>query len=91
MSVNLQNNVLITQDGRACLGEFGIIGAFERFDFYMYELETVRYMAPECFYLKGAYGSPETSGPSKESDVYSLAVTSFSVRHGPSFVIHPAT
>ena len=79
MADDPQNNVLITQDGQACLAEFGIIEAFERLDFYMYEMETVRYMAPECVYLGGHYGSPESSRPSKESDVYSLAVASFSV------------
>ena len=52
------------------------------------KLETVRYMAPEQFLGEciplGFIGSP-----SKESDVYSLAITSFEVC--PSFAIHPTT
>jgi len=40
--------------------------------------ETLRYMAPER--TKGGGDGRWVSGPSKESDVYSLAMTSFSVR-----------
>lgn len=72
-----QNNVLINLDGEACLGEFGITGAFRRFEPHAYELGTILYIAPEFFFW-GALAA-ETSWPSKESDVYSLAMTSFSV------------
>jgi hypothetical protein len=41
-----------------------------------YKLETVRYMAPERF---SANFPPEIDDPSKESDAYSLAMTSFEV------------
>ena len=41
-----------------------------------HELETLRYMAPERVSLESG---PIVVGPSKESDVYSLSMTSFSV------------
>jgi len=81
-----QNNVLITRDGHACLGEFGIVGASHRPELYAYELGTLRFMAPECFLW---VSSPRISRPSKESDVYSFAMTSFSV--GSSVVSRPTT
>ena len=73
----VQNNILITQDGQACLGDFGIAGSFTQYTSHLYRRETLRYMAPER--------TPANTigflvdGPSKESDVYSLAMTSFSV------------
>ena len=76
---NVQDNVFINWAGEACLGEFGIAGAFRPFGPHAYELGTLRYMAPECF-LWGSFGGLEASRPSKESDIYSLAMTSFSVR-----------
>ena len=82
---NAQNNILITRDGRACLGEFGITGSFPCFQIRVYELTTLRYMAPECFSLRFW-----DEGPSKHlsgSDVYSFVMTSFSVRS--SGVNHP--
>jgi len=85
MPDHAQNNILISPDGHACLGEFGITGTFRCFDFYVYELETLRYMAPECF----IFWRFETSDHSKESDIYSLAVTSYSVCS--SVVTHPPT
>jgi len=78
MPNNAQNNVLITPDGQACLGEFGIIGSFPCFRTRVYELTTLRYMAPECFSLQ--FGDQEPNRRSEKSDVYSLAMTSFSVR-----------
>ena len=88
MPDNLQNNILITRDGQACLGEFGITGVFWRSRFYDYELGTLRFTAPECC-LWVTHDSPETNRRSKRSDVYSLAMTSFSV--SPPVVIHPTT
>ena len=76
---NSQNNILITRDGEACLGDFGIAGAFQRLGFYAYGLGTLRYTAPERF-PREAYWSPKVTDPSRESDIYSLAMTSFSVR-----------
>lgn len=80
MPDNAQNNIFIARDGRACLGEFGIAGAVQRYDFFTYELETLRYMAPECFLSAEFPSDPKTSGIQKEGDVYSLTMTSFSVR-----------
>ena len=84
MTNNVQNNILVARGGQACLGDFGITGAFPRFSSSGYGLRTLRYMAPEWFFG----GDLGTSVPSKESDVYSLAMTSFSVRS--SVVDHPA-
>jgi len=73
----VQSNILITQDGQACLGDFAIAGAFVR-PYMYYRSETLRYMAPERF---SARGTPLlVDGSSKESDVYSVAMISFSVR-----------
>jgi len=85
MTDNAQNTILITQDGQACLGEFGITISFPCFWTQVYELSTLRYMAPECLSLKLRDWDP--SGHSKEGDVYSLAMTSFSVCF--SSVNHP--
>jgi hypothetical protein len=76
----VQSNILITQDGHACLGDFGIVDAVRDLTHHDHKLETLRYVAPEHFawYM---------STPSKTSDVYSLAMTSFEVRC--SIVNHP--
>jgi len=64
------------------------MGAFEPFSWNHYDLRTLYYMAPECLFAV-IFGDPDTSSPSRESDVYSLAVTSFSVC---SLVVsHPTT
>ncbi|KAF9649110.1 kinase-like protein [Thelephora ganbajun] len=68
-------NILITQDGRACLGDFGISDGFSDLSFIRFKLGTARYMAPERVSLLN-------SSPSQKSDVYSLAVTSFTVLTG---------
>ena len=73
-----QNNILVTQDGQACLGDFGIAGAFGDLWYDNLKLGTVRYMAPEQFLGDYILSGPIRS-PSKESDVYSLAMTSFAV------------
>ncbi|KAF9649102.1 kinase-like protein [Thelephora ganbajun] len=65
-------NILITQDGRVCLGDFGISGGFSDLSFTRFKLGTARYVAPERL---DSLNSP----PSKQSDVYSLAMTSFTV------------
>ena len=88
MANNVQNNILITRNGQACLGDFGLTGAFPRFHFSDYGLTTLRFMAPEWF-VGESTGDLGTSRPSKESDVYSLAMTSFSVRS--SVLNRPAT
>ena len=86
MPNDAQNNILITRDGQACLGDFGITGSFPCFNIWVYELTSLRYMAPECLSLE--LGRRQPSRCSKESDVYSLAMTSFSVRS--SGVNHPS-
>jgi len=69
----IQGNILITRDGNACLGDFGITTA--RRWLPMFKLGTIRYMAPERL------GSGDRANlASKESDVYSFAMTSFTVR-----------
>ena len=77
---NTQNNILITGDGQACLGDFGIAVSFWTTEPYVCDLEHIRYMAPERFYMRSHDAVLETGSAEKESDVYSLAVTSFSVR-----------
>lgn len=68
-------NILISRDGRACLGDFGIVGNFGKLSFPSFKLGTARYMAVERMDL--------TDGsPSKKSDIYSLAMTSFTVLTG---------
>jgi hypothetical protein len=71
----VQGNILIARDGEACLGDFGIASAFRDLTYHDYKLETIRYMAPERL-----PEAPMIDGPSKVSDVYSLAMTSFKVR-----------
>jgi len=76
----VQNNILITRDGQACLGDFAIAGTFTWISYEFYQQETLRYMAPECI--------PDgVKHPSRGSDVYSLAMASFSVC--ASFGNHP--
>jgi len=73
----IQNNILIIQDGQACLGDFGITEAFTGYHSSLHEPETLRYFAPER--IKMHRYDADVVGPSKESDIYSLAMTSFSV------------
>jgi len=78
----------VTQDGQACLGDFAIAGMFTAnvFSFKHYQPETLRYIAPERTF--DGFSSLML-GPTKESDVYSLAMTSFSVC--ACFGNHPTT
>ena len=73
---DVKNNILITRDGRACLGDFGIVGAFGALSFPKFKLGTARYMALERLTCLGG-------SPSKKSDIYSLAMTSFTVCSSP--------
>ena len=82
--LHVQGNILITQDGQACLGDFGIIGAFKDLTYHDYKLETIRYMAPERLSRV-----PTINSPSKQSDVYSLATTSFEVRSSAANCLTP--
>jgi len=78
----------MTQDGQACLGDFAIAGMFtvRGYSFEDHQPETLRYIAPER--ISDDISSP-VAGPTRESDVYSLAMTSFSVC--ASFANHPTT
>jgi serine/threonine protein kinase len=79
----IQNNILITQDGQACLADFGFATTFD-LNLTLCKLETLRFTAPECLsrpfsgvpYLDHSY----FHDPSKEGDIYSIAMTSFNVR-----------
>ena len=82
----VQGNILITQDGQACLADFGIAGAFRGLPRHDHKLETLRHMAPERF-SEDIDSFPIINGPTKAGDVYSLAITSFEVR--PSTVNSP--
>jgi len=62
----------MTRGGRPCLSDFGIAGAFIDHPFHKFKLETVRYVAPEWIHR-------DADPPGKEGDVYSLAMTSFTV------------
>ena len=75
---HVQGNILITPDGNACLGDFGIGGVFTELwfwaDGFRPKLRTAQYMAPEQF-----AHTNNIKFASKESDIYSLAMTSFTV------------
>jgi serine/threonine protein kinase len=45
---HVQNNILITQDGQACLADFGFAATFT-LTAQVCKLETLRFTAPECF------------------------------------------
>jgi len=70
-----------------CLGDFAIAGMFttQQFTSEDYQPENLRYMAPER--ISGV--TSHVASPTKESDVYSLAMTSFSVC--ACFGNHPTT
>ena len=74
---SVQNNILITKDGQACLGDFGTAWACIFYPPRYYQPETLRCMAPEHFIAQGDTFLVEV--PSQKGDVYSLAMTSFSV------------
>ena len=75
--------MLITEDGIARLGDFGMMGIItdpaivEPGNTTVQKPGIVRYMAPEL--LNPKQFNLENGNPSKESDVYSLAITSYEV------------
>jgi serine/threonine protein kinase len=83
----VQGNILVTREGQACLGDFGIADTFSGLRSDAYKLETLRYMAPERA-PEDLYDPEMIEGPSRASDVYSLAMTSFKVC---SFVVSHLT
>ena len=90
---HLQGNILITEEGNARLGDFGIIGIIT--DPTVMELGgtttskpgVCRYMAPEL--LNPSQFHLSNSNPSKESDIYSFAITAFEVRLPTHFTWSP--
>ena len=82
---SVQENILITEEGNACLGDFGITGIIT--DPTIVKPDSIstskwgvtRYMAPELL-DPGLFGFKH-SNPSKESDVYSFAMTAYQVSH----------
>ena len=71
----VQNKILVDGDGQPYLKDFGIVGMFTRYPLGCHGQEMLQYMAPERLPVVYTYGV----APSKESDVYSLAMTAFSV------------
>lgn len=86
----VQGNILITEEGDARLGDFGITSVItdptlvEPDSTTTFKPGVVRYMAPELLNPSGF--SLVNSNPSKESDVHSLAMTAYEV--GSSHTIH---
>ena len=74
----IQDNILITPDGNACLGDFGITNEIAGLNPRMFKLRTARHMAPERFH-RTIMDTNDINPASKESDVYSLAMASFTV------------
>ena len=81
---SVQGNILISDDGIARLGDFGIVGVItdptvvEPGSTTASKPGVVRYMAPEL--LNPPQFGLSHSNPSKESDVYSLSMTVYEVR-----------
>ena len=78
---SIQGNIMITKEGNARLGDFGITGIIT--DPTVVEQDRVttsgstRYMAPEL--LDPELFGLKHSNPSKESDVHSFAMTAYEV------------
>jgi serine/threonine protein kinase len=80
---HVQNNILIAQDGQACLADFGFAAGFRSYP-RVCKLETLRFTAPEGFTTMissiDLIDLQYLNYPSKEGDIYSVAMTSFNVR-----------
>lgn len=80
---SLQGNILITEGGTACIGDFGITGIItdpavvEPASTTTSKRGVVHYMAPEL--LNPSQFLLTNSNPSKETDVYSLAMSAYEV------------
>lgn len=81
----VQGNILITEGGTARIGDFGITGIITDPTVVEPRCTTgsrspglVRYMAPEL--LNPSQFNLANGNPSKESDIYSFAMTAFEVR-----------
>ena len=76
----VQGNILISDGGVACLGDFGITGVTGDLEITephtpVFDPGFSRYTAPEL--LNPSQFSLANSNPSKESDIYSLAMTTY--------------
>ena len=76
---HVQNNILITRDGQACLADFGFPEKCEGLGMHRCKLENLRYMAPERLPEDFPTSYPGMKRPSKKGDIYSIAMTSFKV------------
>jgi serine/threonine protein kinase len=87
---SVQGNILITEEGVARLADVGILGIITDPSVVAPGRTTtskpgfVRYMAPEQ--MDPTRFNRETSNPSKESDVHSLAMTAYEVCSPASLV-----
>jgi serine/threonine protein kinase len=73
-----QGNILVTQDGQACLSDFGIASWSSKLLTHEHQIETLRYMAPERI-MTIIRDPPENTAPFRTNDVYSLTMASFEV------------
>ena len=86
----VQGNILVTEEGNACLGDFGIaaiitdLSVMERDSTTTTKKGAVHYMAPELLYPP-RFGS-KRSNHSKESDVFSFAMSTYEVFPSISFL-----
>ena len=83
-SFHNQGNILITEEGKACVGDFEIteiitdaLAAAECSATFC-QRSVVRYLAPEQ--VDPSMFNLEGGGTLKESDVHSLAITAYEVR-----------
>ena len=88
--LSVQGNILITEEGDACLGDFGVAAILtdpsvvERDSTTTAKKGAVHYMSPEL--LNPPRFGLERSNHSKESDVFSFAMTTYEVFPSISFL-----
>jgi len=86
----VQGNTLVSEDGIARLGDFGIVGVIadpsvvEPYSMLPSKEGVFHYVAPELLY-PSQFGLSD-SNPSKMSDIYSLAMIAYEV--GSSHTAH---
>ena len=81
----LQDNILITRKGRACLADFGLVSAFDMDEHFHTAPSqivmggTYHYMAPEIFNAEGDVEAKRKVNK-RASDMYALGGTIYAVR-----------
>lgn len=81
----LQDNILITSKGRACLADFGLVSVFDTDDrFHTAPSEVVmagtyHYLAPEIFDAKSKENKRKVN--KRACDMYALGCTIYAVRN----------